>query len=243
MIIQNEMQQEIEAADGMFKTGIYNLDIDINNVAEVGNAFVKGMADTPFLHTVFPFHPSVYDMIVTMVDTFDAERYEARRLADDVVKRKPKLHFKSQFFLSEQVVSTILPLAAWRAVIKDYISALVEQTRRRDTPADVKDLRAALSESAAILAESWRERATPEEMEKVIVYLSIGSQNQDYRGKITDGEVLVVVSRQQAMAAFLDFVGIMGTTTWVENVDQLEKLLPRYGGFWYRVSRFMKLAL
>ena len=87
------------------------------------------------------------------------------------------------------------------------------------------------------------EKTTPEEMESNIFYLSAGTFNQDYRGKRMDGEALVVVSSSSAMAAYLDFFNLMGLTTWVGTVEQVQELMPRFGGFWYKIGRYIKKAL
>jgi hypothetical protein len=54
----------------------------------------------------------------------------------------------------------------------------------------------------------------------------VGSHNQYYRSKIQDGEVTYVVSHLDAMIGYIDFVGLMGRTTWVESIEEMEELMP-----------------
>ena len=93
------------------------------------------------------------------------------------------------------------------------------------------------------MIESWGKGLSPQERGEAILYLTIGSQNQDYRGMIMDGEALFVVGRTWAMVAYLDFVSLMAQTTWINDVQQLEELLPRHKGFWKWLGRYLKLAL
>jgi hypothetical protein len=41
----------------------------------------------------------------------------------------------------------------------------------------------------------------------------------------------------------LDFAAIMGICTWIDNIDQLEELLPKIEGFWYKLGRTIRLAI
>ena len=45
------------------------------------------------------------------------------------------------------------------------------------------------------------------------------------------------------MVAYLDFVTILLTTTWVDNVDELDALIPQHSGFWRWVGRHIRNAL
>jgi hypothetical protein len=58
-----------------------------------------------------------------------------------------------------------------------------------------------------------------------------------------DGEVLFVVSQDAAMLAYFDFVYLMGLTTWVETVDQVNALLPPHSGVRRWIGRHLRNAL
>lgn len=81
------------------------------------------------------------------------------------------------------------------------------------------------------------------EREKAILYLAVGSHNQDLRSQILDGEVLFLVSEFDSLLGFMDFFALMGLTTWVENVSWLELMLPRYEGFWFRIGQWFRAAI
>jgi hypothetical protein len=163
-------------------------------------------------------------------------------LAEDAAARKPKLHFKSQLFISGEAVSTLIPLVGWAQLVRDYLLARTEQLTS-ESYVDAKRLRALTSDNVRIIASQWDASLTPEEDEKTIFYLTVGSHNMDYRGKIMDGESMYVVSDTYSTVGYLDFVNILGVTTWVESIEELNELLPEYGGFWYKVGRYLKNAV
>ena len=182
-------------------------------------------------------------MLSEMPNLLESQGFEPGYLSDDVEKRKPKLHLKSQFFASEQTISTVIPLEEWEPVIRKYILARARQTVHRESHVDAKDLRAALEKDVAALIASWREGLSKEARDEALVYMTVGSHNQDYRSMIMDGESLFVIGHAWAMIAYLDFVSLIGQTTWVDNMRQLEELLPQYKEFWKWLGRYLKIAL
>jgi len=243
VIIQSEMCEEINSAGGLFKTGIYNMDVDVGDVVGKLRALNDGIAQSDVFREVFPFDSSVAEMVAGMPDYLVSQGFEPSYYSEDVAKRKPKLHLKSQFFASKRTIDTVVPMLGWKDLVHKYILARAKQITDRETYGDVKDLREILSEDAAALIASWGQELTPQERGEAILYLTVGSHNQDYRSMIMDGEVLLVVGRTWAMIAYLDFVSVMAQTTWVNDVQQLEKLLPRHSGFWRWLGRYLQLAL
>jgi hypothetical protein len=45
------------------------------------------------------------------------------------------------------------------------------------------------------------------------------------------------------MAALPNFAAIMELCNGLDNIDQLEELLPKIEGFWYKLGRTIKLAI
>jgi hypothetical protein len=242
VVIQNEMRKQIESAGGMFKVGVYNLDLDVFDIVGRGKAFVEGIEKIDWYDTVFPFNSSTIKEFKDLVEYLESQGFEPSYLAQDQEKRKPKLHFKAQFFGSFQALSSLLEVPGWGQLIREYILARAKALES-DVYVGVKDLRAEYSEETQTMVEKWYHSLSPEQHENMIFYLTVGSHNQDYRSKIQDGEVIYVVSHLNALISYLDFIGLMGRTTWVESIEQLEELLPRFSGFMYNIGRYIKNAL
>ena len=52
-----------------------------------------------------------------------------------------------------------------------------------------------------------------------------------------------VVSHTGAILGYLDFVGLMAATTWVESTEEMEPLLPTQSERWRSIGRFIRNAL
>lgn len=243
VIVQNLMKEEITAAGGLFRTGIYTMELDVGDVVGKLRVLNEGIARSELFQTVFPFSQSVIELVSRMPDYLDSLQIKPQYIIDEKNPRRPRLHLKSQFFASERTINTVAPLKGWEQLIKKYIIARAKQTAYGETEVGAVDLRQELEKESAALFAEWSKSTANEERPKAIIYLTVGSQNQDYRSMIMDGETLCVVARIWAMVAYLDFVSIMAQTTWIDNVDQLNELLPRHGGFWKWLGRFIKNAL
>jgi hypothetical protein len=62
------------------------------------------------------------------------------------------------------------------------------------------------------------------------LYLSVGSLNKDWRGAALDGESLAVLAGKWALIGWIDFLYLAGHTTWIQDSQELERLLPPYTG-------------
>jgi hypothetical protein len=60
---------------------------------------------------------------------------------------------------------------------------------------------------------------------------------------LMDGEVSLVVSGRASLNGLFDFLALMGGSTWVDDLETLEELLPRHSRFKWRVSRAIKESL
>jgi hypothetical protein len=250
VMVQNEMKQEIEEAGGRFHVGIYDADHAVGDALGNIRTFNRGAANSPRFREVFPFDKPIFDFLVEVQDSLEATGYQQEYIVDDAENvddadgvQKPKLHLKTQFFASGDALSSLIPMKEWKPVVEAYVKARSRQMRLRGNYVDAKALRYDLGEAARPLAEKWHRESTPEQREKSFFFLTVGSHNMDYRGKFMDGEVLVLVAGDAALIAYLDFVSTLAKTRWIENIEQLNELLPAQKGTVRWMSRFVKNAL
>jgi len=243
ILLKNEFSDELEYVGGKFRVGVYNYDGDVQDQIGRAEAMLRHMDEYDWVDEVFPSHESVKGYIEEAIDILREEDYKTTHLTTDAVARKPKIHLKAQYFTSPQVNETLLPLEAWGPLFRDYIIARARQTAHEDSYVDVKELREELSRRIRHLITEWAETVSAEDEEKMALFLTVGSQNQDYRGKIMDGEVLFVTSRLRAGVAFLDLMELMLVSTWIDDVETLDELMPEFKGFKKKLSRYIKLAL
>jgi hypothetical protein len=84
------------------------------------------------------------------------------------------------------------------------------------------------------------EETRPETLEKFVAYLMVGSYNQNYRSMLMDGEVMLTVEGGTVIHGLIDYLSLLGSTTWVDDLEELEEHLPAHGGLKFRFARSFK---
>jgi hypothetical protein len=243
LIIQKDMHDEITAAGGLFKVGIYDVEHGVSDLAGRAQKLYDALAHDPQMRRVFPFDTSVVELVSQVPAYLASQGFEPSYLAIDQTDRKPKLHLKSQFFASDRTVNTLIPLEGWRTIVQKYLMARVGQVAHKRGEVNARDLKDLMAADIDAMYADWLQRVPEEERAEAILYFTVGSHNQDYRSMVMDGEALFVVGRLGSLVGYLDHVVLVGQTTWLEDQAQLEELLPAYTGFWRWLGHFMKLAL
>jgi len=243
LIIQDKMQDEIAASGGLFKVGIYNAELGVGDLTGQIKKMHEMLTGQEDMRRVFPFDTSVVQLLADAPAQLAAEGFAPNYLAGTALKRKPQLHLKAQFFASPTTIRTLVPLPGWCVIVEKYLAARAMQVTHKGSGADAKDLRAGMAGDVATLYGEWLASVPLEERGKAILYLTLGSHNQNYRSMVMDGEDLFVVGRVWSLVGYLDFLSLCGQVTWLENQGQLEELIPARTGFWGWLGQFMKIAL
>jgi hypothetical protein len=115
--------------------------------------------------------------------------------------------------------------------------------REEGTYVDLKDIPEEAEEAVDKLLSSYWNSLTEKEKQRVMYYLSIGSQNQDYRGTIMDGEVAALIAGYYSLIGVVDLFFMSATTTWVDNLGELDALLPPESGWRRWLGRYIQKAL
>jgi hypothetical protein len=158
-----------------------------------------------------------------------------------------KLHLKAHFFASPTAWSSLLDGPEAEGFLSAYYRALAEQNRAisegRGNERDAATLTAAIIPPALALIEAHVAELAPSDRDQAILYLTLGSHNQNFHSFTQAGEVAVVVARYGALHGLPDFITLVGLCTWVNDLEQLEELFPRYEGIRRRLSHWMRIAV
>ena len=241
VLIQQELKEELEAAGGMLKVGVYNRNASLGDL-KIFYEFSEGIQNNPFLKELFPFPEEVYTMLEGLNKEIEASDYQPSYLAEDAVERKPKLHMKINFFFSNEV-KPLLAQSGWDDFFRGYIEYREKFTIQHDHYVDVKDVPESLRETFNEIAQRYREALNYEERQKAMGYLTIGSQNHNYRSLMMDGEVALVVANASSLSVLMDMFFLSGITTWIDDLETLENYLPAYQGWQRSFSRYLMKAL
>jgi hypothetical protein len=241
ILIQKELKNELDAAGGMLKTGIYAQESDLGAL-DIAEEFFEGIRNAPFLKEIFPFQPEVYSAIENIVATLKSEGYQPGYIAEDAEKRKPKLHMKINVLVSGNVQG-LLATPGWDEIFRGYIRYLAKSRAREEGYIDVKDVPEELREAIDRTLEMYWYSLPEEEQRIAMAFLLIGSQNHNYRSFIMDGEVACVVSGVDSLEALVDFFFLAGTSIWIEDLETLEKVFPAQKGWNRWIGRYMMKAM
>ena len=242
IMVQNELDEAIEVAGGALKTGIYARESPLGTVESV-DELLANFERTPFLKEWLPFRDEVYTTIEENLKEAIRSGYHPTYYSDDAEDRKTKLHYKVSLFTSGPVHKLML-VPGWENVIRGYLEYRLKFLRREeheyidmtDTP---EELRKAFRETVL----SFLNELSEEELQQAMAFLIVGSQNHNYRSLITDGEMGCLVSGISALTPLLDMFFMAGLTTWVEDLDDLERLLPEQSGFLRWVGRYIRKVM
>ena len=233
--------QQMAAAGGVLRTGIYNIEGAIDLADEMEEVTARLRENDPVFEATFPFDPSLIDVLERLPREFKDSGYQPAVLAEDAVQRSPKVHLKSQLFISQEAISSLVPRPEMVSMVEKYLRLRADQLSRTD--ASVREFQLAMEADREALLRAWWDDLSEEARERIVMYLTVGSHNMDNRGQIMDGEVSVVVSGLYAMTAYFNFFYLVNVTTWVESVEELEAMLPPASFLIRILGRYSKNAL
>ena len=246
VIIQDEMSEELAAAGGMLKIGIYDPQVDVADLEGEVKAVSDCFAANAWLKRLYGFDRSVYDMLNRAGEILKQQGFESEYIIQDRPLTRPKLHMKVNFFASGSAWDNLTTRPEWEPLLEQYIIERARQLGARNDETQMRDVRETSDALAAIAVPmliSMTDEMTPGEIEGVVAYLTVGSSNMNYRSLMTDGEVMLVANKIHTMLGLLDLVFVVGKTTWVDDLDTLNQLLPPYSSLKRKIGRFIDIML
>jgi len=247
------MHESIAAAGGTLRVGLYTKEDDVQDVrALLGRMLEKEWRGSP-LRDWIQAHPEV---ITVLREEYERMRTEYPGPAHPMtisVKHKPHMHLKAQFFASEAALA-VLSRGDWTGALRQYVRARSKGSTLESGDGgrlDAALIRDAVPEWPTVEASAGEsDMASPSEnapgvplgpdWEKVVVISTLGSQNQDRRSMLLDGEVLSATAGKDCLPAMIDFAFLVGAATWPENVGELDRYFPKTSSFLRRMSRFLR---
>jgi hypothetical protein len=237
ILLETELGTEIGTAGGMLKTGVYALDHEPGDVHRRLQAIEAGLAAEP-----------LRDFVGLQSSVSWSGRTErvakAGRGGPDAKPRdeeKPFLHAKTHFLASAEAWRTIMERRDLGPLLDAFIQRLAKQGDAPD-PLNGRSLADDVPVHLAVQQAVMRE-TSPATRERFVAYLMVGSFNQNYRSMLMDGEVMLTVEGGAVVHGLIDYLALLGVTTWIDNLEQLEEYLPAYGGLKFKLARSFKEML
>lgn len=241
IVTQRELHAELAAVGGRIHVGLYNRNANLGD-PKVFHEFSQIIQANPFLKEIFPFPEDVYAMLDDLAKDVEHSDFRPEYYAEDAEKRKPKLHMKINFFLSSDL-KELMSQPGWGELFRTYLEYREKFMVDKGHYTDVKDIPENLREAANTIAQHYLNTLDDGQIQHAMGYLTIGSQNHNYRSLMMDGEVGLVVANGASLQVLLDMFFLSSITTWIDDLDTLNKYLPGYKGLKRSFSRYMMKAL
>ncbi|MCK5448677.1 MAG: hypothetical protein KAJ43_11075, partial [Gemmatimonadetes bacterium] len=247
MIIANhELGAEFDAVGGVYRAGLYDIDVGVGDLPARTQAVADGFRSTPWLRGVLPVGPELLS-VFEGTDAIFAEATGGREVEyvsdelEGVVR--PKLHLKTNFFMTGEVLGIFLRSPAFAAFAREFMFQRALDYVARSEYRDVRELGLALRGDFGALLGDMREEYSPEVVARAAGYFIVGSSNQDYRSMMMDGEAALALSGRATINGFFDSIGIAGAATYLDSVEQLNEYLPYITGMKWKLARWIKVSL
>ena len=241
LILAEELGPVMRTGGGGIHVGLFTAKEDVNDVRSQIAEVSAGMRRSDMAIHVFPFPKPLRAMIDSLPLMLELPPYAPLSIAEDARLRLPQLHQKTQFLATRATIDRLVARPEWRDLLLSVFAVRIQQASAfRDTlGAEV----AARTYMRVGLDMIDRYRASLPRPNRDILYLTIGSQNEDARGMVLDGEASVVVSGAGAVISMPDFFYLLARSTWITRIDQLDRFIPPTTNFWRRIARFVRYAL
>ena len=246
IVAQTVLSDYLKETGGLMKVGLYTPDTDVGNTPAKMRQLVATIEGNAWLTDLYDFAPGTLEALERQADSLDAAGFNRMYPIDQPVVTA-KLHLKAHLFASPTAWSSLLDGPEAEGFLSAYYRALAEQNRAisegRGNERDAATLTAAIIPPALALIEAHVAELAPSDRDQAILYLTLGSHNQNFHSFTQAGEVAVVVARYGALHGLPDFITLVGLCTWVNDLEQLEELFPRYEGIRRRLSHWMRIAV
>jgi len=223
---QQYFGEDIAAADGALRVGLYAHDAPTTDLRRRIEAFLKSRATQPVLREYFPFVPGIDSLLGAVVRQFSEVPGMALSL-----RPRPYLHLKYQLFASREGFA-ITHRPEWVNVLRRHVQIRQEELAGKRTEGltpEILDTPDPADPAAPTLLPAFEAELAAADSTapgRVIYTCSLGSHNQNPRSLLLDGEVLVNVSGYHSLVTTADFIFILGIANWPSTREEFDRLYP-----------------
>jgi len=211
----------IKAAGGQIRVGLYTREAPSGDTLAKLREVKRGLQKYPFLINEFPFPEATLSMLEEESAALEKSGYKPSAIAQGGRSGKPKMHRKTQLFVSRSALRALAHDPATIASLRSQLDAIAEAT---SNPSSILEAESPLGSVNDILRKMRDD--PPPEAKDAVYYLTVGSKNQDPRSAFLDGETIFTVAGPSALWSYPDFLFLMAATTWVDSREEIDKLIP-----------------
>ena len=242
---RDRMREQMRLTGGELRVGLFTARTPVSDPEGRVREVKEGLRRYPWIRELIPFDDRTLAVLDRATQRTEGDGKDATALAQDETPRAPLLHQKTQLIARPGAIAALVRQAGWEDILA---SAMQTQSRQTTKFADQlgfmdPDVDSSAIRSADALLRGFESSLSEAERKAVSFYFSLGTQNQDPRGLMMDGEATLLVSGFHAATGLADLYYIMARTTWLDSRVELDRLLPRPGGIMGRLARLIRFAL
>ncbi len=245
LVVAGQIHKDgIEGQGGLLKVGLYASNTSVGDVPSKLRQFLANLNETDWLGDLYGLAPETVDGLTAEARALSAEGFGHDYTVDEQ-RDPPKLHLKANYFATREAWDGLLSRPDISESMAIYFREVALQNRAL-AAGEFRDYRLLLREllppTHAILID-YMEGLSQPERDRAALFFSMGSHNQNNRSMVLDGEVAFVVAGWSSLFGLPDFLVITGLCRWIEDLDELEALFPRYEGLQRRISRLIRVVV
>jgi hypothetical protein len=243
--LRTQLDEPIRNAAGDLRVGLFAARAQVDDAAGQRREVRDGLQRAPWIRDLIPFDTSALAVLDRAEAQTATDGKDATALAAHETPRPPQLHQKTQLIARPGAIAALVRQPGWDAVLAQTMETQARQTSRFAeqlgwTTPDVDSTAVRTTD----LTMRGYEQAIPEaERRNVSFYFTLGSQNQDPRGMMLDGESTAIVSGFHAAAGLVDIYHLMARSTWITTPPELDQLLPPPRPWMRALARFIRTAM
>jgi len=241
--LAHSLRPRIDSSGGDLRVGIFAGSAEVTDATGRLREIRQGLKSAPWIRALVPFDGQTL-AVLERAEVTTANSPNATALAHDARPRAPQLHQKSQLIARPGAVASLVRQPGWDVILAENTRARVAETARfaEQFGYSTPDVDTTATRSTDAMLRGY-ERSLPEaDRRRVSFYFSVGSQNQDDRGIVSDGETTLIVSGVAAAAGLVDLYFLMARSTWITKVSELETFNPRGSSLMRRIAHKLAAA-
>ena len=228
------------------KVGLYSTSLDVGDTPGKIGALLATLETNPWLAELYGFDPTLTQDLALIRQELIDDGF-ARTYAVDQEVVTAKLHMKAHLYFSREAWEGVLSQPALEDVFRAHFEEIAEQNRflsgQGEEDRTFRTYSDRLNPIAIGMVEDILADLTPQEANRLTMFLAVGSHNQNTRSLALDGEVAFVTASWKSLSGLMDFITIAGLCDWIDSVEELEELFPGYDGMQRRISRFIRMQV
>jgi hypothetical protein len=233
----------IRASKGDLRVGLFAPTAHVDDASGRAREVRAGLARAPWIREIVPFDEKTLT-VLERAERQVASGTDATTLARDEEPRAPQLHQKSQLIARPGAIAALVRQSGWDDILARTIRVQAQQTARftEQLGYATPDIDTTAVRASDAVLRGYEQSIPENERKRLSFYFSVGTQNQDPRGIVSDAETTLLVSGIPASAGLVDLYFLMARSTWIETQRELDVLVPPTSGFWRRLGRLLAPA-